>query len=55
MRNHYDQTVFCDLFKKIHDLDTGLCIKCARRLVRKKDIRVVNESSRNSDSLHLSA
>ena len=53
--NHDDQTVFCDLFKKVHDLDARLGIECTRRLVCKKDLRVIYKSSRNGNSLHLTA
>ena len=53
--NHDNKSVFCDLLKKVHDLDARLGIECARRLICKKDLRVIYKSSRNGNSLHLTA
>ena len=55
VRDHDNKTVLCDLFEQVHNLDAGLGIKRARRLVSEKDIRIVYKSSRDRDSLHLAA
>ena len=55
MRDHDDQPVACDLFQKLHDLQAGLAVQRARRLVREDDVGIVDESTRDGDTLHLSA
>ena len=55
MGDHDDQPVPGYLLQYGHDLGAGLCIKSSRRLIRQDDIRVVYESTRDRDSLHLTA
>ena len=53
--HHDDQTVLCDFLKQIHDLHARLAVKSARRLVGEEYFRVVHQSSRDRNALHLSA
>ena len=55
MRNHDHQPLPRDLLDQLHDLHARFGIERAGRLVRKQDLRIVDESSRNGDALHLPA
>ena len=55
MCDHDYEPVFCDIFEKLHHLDACVRVKGARRLIRKKDIRIVHKRSCYSDTLHLPA
>ena len=53
---HHDyKTVFRNLFQKIHDLNTGFRIQSAGGLIRQQNIRVIDQRSCNSHTLHLTA
>ena len=52
---HDDQTVFCDLLEKLHDLYAGFRVQSARRFVRKQNFGVIDQRSCDGDTLHLSA
>ncbi len=55
MRNHYDKSVLGNLFKQIHNLNAGFAVQGARRLVRKYNIRIIDERARDGYTLHLTA
>ena len=55
MCDHDDKPLACDLLDEVHDLDTGLGIERARRLVCQQNGGIVDERTRNGDALHLSA
>ena len=55
MRDHNDEAVAGNFLEKLHDLYARCRIKRARRLVGKQNIGIVDECSRNRNSLHLSA
>ncbi len=55
MRDHDDKSVFGNFLEKLHNLNTCLGVECARRLVCKKNIRLVYKRSCDSNSLHLTA
>jgi len=53
--DHDDQAVFGDLLENFHDLNAGLRVQRTGRLVSQDDIRIVDQRTGNSDTLHLSA
>ena len=53
--NHNHKAVLGDFLEKIHNLNTGICIKCSCRLIREKDVRIIDKSSCDRNSLHLTA
>ena len=53
MGDHDHEPVLCHLFQKLHDLHAGFCVQCAGRLIRKKDIWIVDECPGNGHPLHL--
>ena len=55
MGDHDDQFILRNLPQDIHDLHAGLGIKCAGRFVGQQDIGVVDQCTRNRDTLHLTA
>jgi len=54
-RNHNDEFIFCNFFKKIHNLDASFRVERTGRLVRENNTRVINKSASDGDALHLSA
>ena len=55
MGNHDNELIFGDLFEDIHDLNTGLSIKSTCRLVGENNIRIIDKSTRDGNTLHLTA
>ena len=55
VRDHDDQTILGDLAEQIHDLNAGFGIQSTRRLVGKKDVGIVDQCTRDGDTLHLTA
>lgn len=55
VRNHDDKSVFCDFFEDIHYLNARCAVESAGRFVGEDNIGIVNDSSRDSYTLHLSA
>ena len=55
MGDHHDQPILGDLLEQIHDLDTGVAVQRAGRLVGEQDIRIVDQRARDRDTLHLTA
>ena len=53
--DHDDKTIRGHFFQEVHDLNGSLGIQSAGGLVRKQDLGVVDERSRDRDALHLSA
>ena len=53
--DHHDQPILGDLLEQIHDLDTGVAVQRAGRLVGEQDIRIVDQRARDRDTLHLTA
>ena len=54
MGNHNNETVFCNLLQKIHNLHACLCIKCTGRFIRKQNLRIIDQCTRDCHTLHLS-
>ena len=55
MSYHNNKPVLCDLLEHFHYLNAGIAVQCAGRLIRKKNIGIIDQSSGNSNSLHLTA
>ena len=55
MRNHDNELILGNLLEDIHYLHGGIGVERARRFVRKKDIGVIDERTRDCDTLHLTA
>ena len=55
MRNHDDQALFGNLFKNLHHLNAGFCIKRAGRFVGQNDFGIVDKRSGDCYALHLAA
>ena len=55
MGNHHNQTVFRHLPQQIHNLYTGITVQCSGRLIRKQNLRIIDQCSGDCHSLHLSA
>ena len=55
MGDHHDQPVGGDLLQEVHDLDTGVAVQGAGRLVCEQDIGVVDQRAGDGDALHLTA
>ena len=55
VRDHYYELRIGDLLQNIHYLNGSIAVQGSGRLVGKKDIRIVDQSSRYGDSLHLPA
>ena len=53
MSYHDNEALACDLTDKLHDLHAGHRIKSAGRLVGKKNFRLVNKGTCNSNTLTL--
>ena len=53
MGDHDDELVFRDLFDEVHDLNRSLAIKGAGWLIGEKDVWLIDESTRDGDSLAL--
>ena len=53
--DHDDETVVRHFLEKIHDLHGSFGVERARRLVREKDLGIIDKSSRDGDALHLAA
>ena len=53
MGYHDNEFILGDLLKDIHDLYAGFCIQSTGRLVGEDNIRVVDKSTGNSYTLHL--
>ena len=55
MRDHDDELFLRDALEDLHDLHAGLRVKCARGLIGKNDLGVVDQRTRNGYALHLTA
>ena len=53
--DHDHETVFGDVLQQLHDLNAGLTVQCAGRLVGQQDVGVVDEGAGDGHALHLSA
>ena len=53
--DHYHEPVGSDLLQYLHDHDTGLGIERPGRFVKKDDVGIIDEGSRDGDALHLSS
>ena len=55
VRDHDDEPVRGDFLEKLHDLHAGLAVERARGLVGKYDVGIVDQRTRDSHALHLTA
>ena len=55
MGDHHDEPVLGDLFEQIHDLDAGVAVQRAGRLVGEQDVGIVDQRACDRDTLHLTA
>ena len=55
MRDHHHKTFLGNFLEDVHYLHAGFAVKCARRLVGKNDVGVVDDGAGNGYALHLSA
>ena len=55
VRNHDNQAVARDFLKQIHDLHAGFRVQRTGRFIRKQNIRIIDQRTRNRHPLHLSA
>ncbi|CDC61055.1 6-pyruvoyl-tetrahydropterin synthase [Clostridium sp. CAG:448] len=55
VRDHDNQFVLGNALENFHDLHAGFGVKRAGRLIRKQNIRVIDQGTRDRDTLHLSA
>ena len=53
--HHHHKPVPGHLLEQIHDLDAGLTVQSAGRLVRQQNIRIVHQRPGDSHPLHLTA
>ncbi len=53
--DHDDQPVLRHFFQKVHDLDGSFGVQGAGGLIRKDDVRVVDQGAGNGHALHLTA
>ena len=55
MGHHDDQAIARQTLQDLHDLDGGVGIERARRLVCQDDLGIVDDGARDGDTLHLTA
>ena len=55
MRNHHNQPVLCHFLKKIHNLDTGIAVKCPVGSSARRISGSFTSALGDSNSLHLSS
>ena len=55
MRNHDNKAVLGNFLQKIHDLDACFRVQRSGRFIRQQDVRIIDQSTRDRNSLHLAA
>ena len=55
VRDHQDQLIMRNLLENLHDLNARGRIQGTCRLIREQDIRIVDQRTRDGNTLHLSA
>ena len=53
--DHDDKAFFGNFLQQVHDLNTGVGIERAGRLIGKQNFRVIDKSAGDGDTLHLTA